>query len=115
MLLNDKKIIGQKIKSYRKKRGYTQAELAEKITISEKHLSKIETGLHFPSISAFWNACEVLDIPLSDFGINIDTSTENELREDFIRKIYLLNDSELEYFSKFLQFTLENFQINKKE
>ena len=41
MIFDDKYFIGRKIKSFRKKRGLTQAELAEKIDLSEKHISKI--------------------------------------------------------------------------
>lgn len=40
MIFDDKYFIGRKIKSFRKKRGLTQAELAEKIDLSEKHISK---------------------------------------------------------------------------
>ena len=49
MIFDDKYFIGRKIKSFRKKRGLTQAELAEKIDLSEKHISKIEAGVHLPS------------------------------------------------------------------
>ena len=114
MFLNDKKFIGQKIKFYRKLRGLTQAELAENIGLSEKHLSKIETGLHYPSISVFWDVCEILSIPLSEFGINIDEQSDNKLRNDVLRKIYLLNSSELEYLSSLLELTFKNFSIKSK-
>ena len=46
MIFDDKYFIGRKIKSFRKKRGLTQAELAEKIDLSEKHISKIEASIH---------------------------------------------------------------------
>ncbi len=49
MIFDDKYFIGRKIKSFRKKRGLTQAELAEKIDLSEKHISKIEASIHVPS------------------------------------------------------------------
>lgn len=54
MIFDDKYFIGRKIKSFRKKRGLTQAELAEKIDLSEKHISKIEASIHVPSLSAFF-------------------------------------------------------------
>ena len=114
MFLNDKKFLGQKIKFYRKLRSLTQAELAEKIGISEKHLSKVETGLHYPSISAFWDICEILTIPLSEFGINIDENSDNKLRDDVIKDIYLLNDLELEYLSSLLELTFKKFSIKSK-
>ncbi len=43
-----KKFIGEKIKHYRKKRGLSQAELAELINIEVKSLSRIESGHNYP-------------------------------------------------------------------
>ena len=54
MLYFDKTFIADKIKYRRKKLGLTQSELAEKIGISEKHLSKIETGKNYPSLDNFF-------------------------------------------------------------
>lgn len=42
MIFDDKYFIGRKIKSFRKKRGLTQAELAEKIDLSENILAKLK-------------------------------------------------------------------------
>lgn len=42
------KLLGTNVQKYRKKNNLTQTELAEKIGISQKHLSDIETGTKFP-------------------------------------------------------------------
>lgn len=42
--------IGKRIQSSRKKRGMSQAELAEKVEISIYHMSSIETGTRGPSL-----------------------------------------------------------------
>ena len=39
------KVFGQILKKYRNKLGYTQAEIAEKLGISEKYVSRVETGI----------------------------------------------------------------------
>ena len=114
MFLNDKKFVGQKIKSYRKMRNYTQAELAEKVGISEKHLSKIETGLHYPSIHVFWQACEILKIPMSEFGINTERKQDNIKRNEIIKKIYSMDDIELDFLQLLINSTIENFTIKAK-
>ncbi len=36
---------GTILKQYRKRYGYTQSELAEKLGISEKYVSRVETGM----------------------------------------------------------------------
>lgn len=52
----DKKIIGQKISMLRKEKGMTQKELAEKLCVTDKSVSKWETGVHFPDIVAMEQA-----------------------------------------------------------
>lgn len=44
------KAIGQRIRAERKKLNLTQEVLAEKLSISLEHLSRIETGVCHPSI-----------------------------------------------------------------
>lgn len=65
----DKREIARIIKNKRKEAGLKQSELAEKIGISEKHLSKIETGKNFPALDNFLKIIKVLDLSLADFGI----------------------------------------------
>ncbi len=114
MFLDDKKLIGQKIKFYRKKRGMTQACLSEKAEISEKHLSKIETGIHYPSVAIFFKIREVLDIPLEEFGIKLNTSEENVLRDELLRCIFALNDTETKFLLNFTKLTFDNYRIKDK-
>ena len=39
------KVFGMILKKYRRNLGYTQSELSEKLGISEKYVSRIETGI----------------------------------------------------------------------
>lgn len=114
MFLDDKKKIGRIIQFYRKKRGLTQAELSEKADISEKHLSKIETGLHFPSISAFFRIREVLDIRLEEFGVHINSSSESPERQELLKYIFDMNEIETSYMLSFAKFTFDNYRIEHK-
>lgn len=66
----DKKYIAQIIQNARRKAGLKQSELAEKIGISEKHLSKIETGKNYPALDTFLKVLDVLNLTLGDFGFN---------------------------------------------
>lgn len=43
------KLLGENVQKFRKKMNLTQSELSEKVGISQKHLSDIETGTKFPS------------------------------------------------------------------
>lgn len=94
MIFDDKYFIGRKIKSFRKKRGLTQAELAEKIDLSEKHISKIEASIHVPSLSAFFKIAEALEIGMEEFGFELKTDG-NPDREELIKCIFDSTDEEI--------------------
>ena len=75
----------ERLRNEREKRGWSQAELAEKIHVSRQSVSKWETGKNYPSI-------EVI-IDLSDlFGITIDEMlrSDEELKEKVIRDSRIL-------------------------
>lgn len=57
-----KRLIGRRIAYVRKSAGITQAELAEKINISEKYLSRIECGKQLPNVMIIVKICEVLHV-----------------------------------------------------
>ena len=103
MIYDDKKFIGEIIKNARKKLKLTQAELAEKIDMSEKNLGNIEKGKLFPQINNFFRLLEVLNLSLDDFGVNSNNEFD-EKRENLIQKIYLLGDAEIEIYSKLVDF-----------
>lgn len=67
--------IGQRIRRFRKARGFSQEELAEKVEISVTHMSHIETGntkLSLPVFVALSKALEVrTDELLSDHNLNV--------------------------------------------
>lgn len=103
MIYDDKKFIGEIIKNARKKLKLTQAELAEKIDMSEKNLGNIEKGKQFPQINNFFRLLEVLNLSLDDFGVNSNNEFD-EKRENLIQKIYLLGDAEIEIYLKLVDF-----------
>ena len=96
-LYDDKKFIGKKIKQLRTQAKLSQAELSEKIGMSEKNLSNIERGLQIPALNSFLKILDILEIPLSEFGIT-NQKTDNKLRDELIKEIYLSNQKELQAF-----------------
>ncbi|MGN1124953.1 MAG: helix-turn-helix domain-containing protein [Candidatus Gastranaerophilaceae bacterium] len=103
MIYDDKKFIGEVIKKARKKAKMTQAELSEKIDMSEKNLGNIENGKQFPQINNFFRILEVLNISIEDFGVQTKAK-DNNLRENILQNIYLLDNSQIEIYSKFIEF-----------
>ena len=62
----DLQIIGDFIKQQRKAKGLTQAQLAEKIFVSEKTISKWECGNGFPDTSLMLPLCKQLGITANE-------------------------------------------------
>ena len=87
----NKKSIANIIQNERRKAGLKQAELAEKIGISEKHLSKIETGKKYPALDTFLKIVDTLNLTLRDFGVY--TTTKESSKRILLQKI-INNSSE---------------------
>lgn len=58
--------IGQFIKAIRKEKNFTQREVAERLGISEKTVSKWETGNGLPEVSLMLPLCELLEISVNE-------------------------------------------------
>ena len=57
---------GQFIKTMRKEKNFTQREVAERLNISEKTVSKWETGNGLPEVSLMLPLCELLEISVNE-------------------------------------------------
>ena len=62
----DQMKIGKFIAACRKEAGLTQAQLAEKLNITDRAVSKWERGLSLPDSSLMLALCEILDITVND-------------------------------------------------
>lgn len=68
MNVNTRKIkeIGEKIQKFRKQRGLTQEQLADKVRVSPTYIGFIEQGQRNPSIKTADKISRVLGVELSD-------------------------------------------------
>lgn len=60
-------VIGSRIRQYRLDAGLTQEYVAEKIGISQKHLSRIESGYHNPHFETIIALAKILDVSVNAF------------------------------------------------
>ena len=58
--------IGRFISTCRKDKGLTQVQLAEKLNISNRAVSKWETGKSCPDVSIMLKLCDILDITVNE-------------------------------------------------
>ena len=62
-------LFGKNVQKYRKELGLTQEQLSEKLKISQKHLSIVETGTQFASASLIGRIARELNVsPAMLFG-----------------------------------------------
>ncbi len=57
-------LLGRNVKRFRKQKGLSQEQLAEKVGISVKHLSTIESGAAFLSSDLLQALSDTLDVPV---------------------------------------------------
>ena len=72
--------IGAFISERRKAKGWTQSQLAEKLQITDKAVSKWETGRSMPDLSLFMPLCTLLDITLNELFAG-ECIAEEKLKE----------------------------------
>ena len=63
---NLKTAFGERLKEIRKAKGFTQERLAEVLDISQRQLTRIETGYNFPSVETLERISLYLEIDLKD-------------------------------------------------
>lgn len=73
--------IGKFIADERKRKGYTQKHLSEKLDISDKTISKWERGNGFPEVSLLLPLCNELEITVNEL-----LSGERVSEEDYRKK-----------------------------
>ena len=64
-----KQTLGMMISSLRKEKGMTQLELAEKMGVTDKAVSKWERNLSFPDINSIPELAEILDVSVDDLAL----------------------------------------------
>lgn len=76
--------IGKFIAEMRKKKGYTQKELAEQLGITDKAVSKWECGKSMPDNSIMILLCEILGINVNELlsGESLSSSEYNQKAEE---------------------------------
>ena len=89
---------GQKIKQARKTKNLTQEKLSEISGVNEKHISKIETGVYFPTYATLSKLLKALGLKIEDIGLHFDNANIND-NPFYIKSLQILNaaNSEKEY------------------
>ncbi|WP_455016210.1 helix-turn-helix domain-containing protein [Oribacterium sinus] len=85
--------IGKYIAEKRKNLGLTQKQLAEKIGMSDKSVSKWERGICLPDVSLYFDLCSILGISINEFLAGEDIVQENIEKKSEENIISVVTDS----------------------
>lgn len=101
--MDNKKLLGKRIKELRKEAGLTQEKLAELIDIETTSLSGIESGRHFPSLPTLERIANKLNIEIKAlFNFNHLQSVE-QMKSDIINNIDKLSDEKIAFIHIFFE------------
>ena len=105
--------IGKFIAECRKKKGMTQAELGEKLGVTEKSISNWENGRNMPDLSLFKPLCNEFNISLNDLmsGEKVkEKEYQEKLEENIINTIDYTN-KKIENRNHFIGLLLITFGV----
>lgn len=102
------KYIGNNIFHYRKNKGLTREELAEKSNLSSNHIYELEMGNSMPTIITLIDICNALNISFSQL---LDLSlfdNKTEYSESFLDNFNKLTNEEQSFIIKMIKLLSEN-------
>ncbi len=101
--MNNRELLGARIKELRKEKKIKQEFLAEKLGIEPRQLSKLETGKHYPSFETIIGILKTLDISFEEL-VNFEHLQDKKIIREEISKLILgLDDEKLKITYKFIK------------
>ena len=104
--MNNKKLLGKRIKEIRKQKNLTQEQLAELIQIETGSLSAIESGRHFPSLPTLEKISETLEVELKQLFEFNHLIPIDKMKDSIKENIDNLSEDKIIFIYKFV----ENFK-----
>lgn len=112
VLMKLKQLFGKNLHSYRKLRGFSQEQLAERLEISVKHLSTMETGKVFASAELIEHISEELGVSVSSLFF---TNEEKSFDDSDYARCEAIIEEELDRTKKILKNRMRTDQnLNKQ-
>lgn len=101
--MNNKKLLGKRIKELRKEAGLTQEKLAELIGIETTSLSGIESGRHFPSLSTVEKIAKSLNVEMKTLFDFDHLLPVEQMKVNIIQNIDKLSDKKISFIYRFFE------------
>ena len=111
-------IVGKRVKAMRMQKGISQSELAQRVGISQAHMSNIENGHSNITLENLFALHDILGVSMASFFVDIDGIQEaNEAKgfiglDDMIDALLLIKNNKL--YSQVLREPVKEEQFNEK-
>jgi transcriptional regulator with XRE-family HTH domain len=79
-MADNKKLLGQKVRQLRKQQKHSQEQFAELVGIDPNSVSRIECGVHYPSLDTLEKIAKVLKVEMRDLFLFSSKESPEELR-----------------------------------
>lgn len=99
--------IGKIIKNYRKEKGYTQFQMAERIGVSEFYISALETGSRKPGRETLIKLSNEMNVPIEKL---LELKTEQSIKlvsDELYKKISSLPKERQKQIINIMEFIIE--------
>ncbi|MCR4676165.1 MAG: helix-turn-helix transcriptional regulator [Sphaerochaetaceae bacterium] len=77
-----KVLLGSNIRTFRKKKGLTQAEFASELSCDLKYIGDVENGWYYPSSELLIQIVDCLDLSVSELFTDYSVSKNGEKKTD---------------------------------
>ncbi len=98
-----KVLLGKRIREYRQKYRMTQFELAEKLEIDDKHLSRIELGKNMPQAPVISKLAEVFNIEPKTLFEFSHLAPVGVLKQDLFKMLDSMTDEQIVLTYKYVK------------
>ncbi len=97
----DYRLIGSRIKARRKAQGFTQEQIAEKLSVTVGYISQIERGVTKISLDTLSNIGTVLNVDIAFFVSGVTVSQTSYLQQEFHQKYSRLSQVQKQMLAEF--------------
>lgn len=102
------KLLGNRIRFLRKRNNLSQEEFAELISIDPNSVSRIECGVHYPSLDTLEKISAALRVELRDLFIFSSRETAEEMRAFLVQRASEAGVDELRKMVRAVRSVVEN-------
>lgn len=103
----DKKLLGKRINTARKERGWTGERLAETCSINATYLRQIEAGSKVPSLPVFVSLCQALNVSPTYLLVEVLPQQGNQDMDALLELLQTATPKQLNMMASMIRSALE--------